>query len=454
MKKIRLNVVILIILLVAIPLSIYLIRNPQILRSRATGGPSILQFLGQNGQVVSGTTTSSTVGLRLTYAQSTLLDCRTDARLSGSCVLICQYTGPAPCNPVRAPDTDEACQRAVRAAVIPPGCGPPTATSYRVFVTSTAYNGDLKTAGSAKGLGTVSTGLDGADKICQSHANAASLGGTWKAWLSNSAVNAKDRLGSYNGVYKLVDGTTVVNSQAELLGGSLQTPIKKDENGRDISAEQNQHVWTNTQTTGLNLPSPASTPGFWEGVPQQTLNGAACQGWTIADYGSPYFKLTGGIGRANQATGAWTQFGRVSDSLDGRAFDCNNQARLYCFETGTGSNQGAGYQSAAGGATPPPGSVNCTEGETCESSCLTSDGRTCGSGTKVCRYTTGSRGCFSGYTHTKPCTLPACSAAPAPASTPSCKIYGDTCTTNSQCCGNSCTGSGYTIGGIQYKTCR
>ena len=56
-------------LLIAIPLSLYLIQKQQILKGRATPG-STLEILGPSGNAVT-TTASRTVGLRLTYGQGT-----------------------------------------------------------------------------------------------------------------------------------------------------------------------------------------------------------------------------------------------------------------------------------------------------------------------------------------------------------------------------------------------
>jgi hypothetical protein len=54
-------------------------------------------------------------------------------------------------------------------------------TWARTFVTSTLQ------------LGTFG-GLAGGDAICQARADAATLGGTWRAWLSTSTVDARDRI--------------------------------------------------------------------------------------------------------------------------------------------------------------------------------------------------------------------------------------------------------------------
>ena len=59
-----------------------------------------------------------------------------------------------------------------------------TKLTKRVFVTSVAYNGNLGQ-------------LSGADAKCQAHADAASLGGAWKALISGSSTSAKQRI-EYN----------------------------------------------------------------------------------------------------------------------------------------------------------------------------------------------------------------------------------------------------------------
>jgi len=55
----------------------------------------------------------------------------------------------------------------------------------RVFVTSSSWNGNLG-------------GLSGAGAKCQQAADAAGLGGTWVAWLSDSTYDAKDRIPDTN----------------------------------------------------------------------------------------------------------------------------------------------------------------------------------------------------------------------------------------------------------------
>lgn len=154
----------------------------------------------------------------------------------------------------------------------------------RVFNNSTHYSGNLG-------------GLTGADAKCQTSAEVASLGGTWKAWLSTSTVNAKDRIPDAE--YRLVDNTTVIaNNKADLTDGNIDNPISLNEYG--VSYLTN--VWTGTRPSGL--------------VMQNSL----CSDWT----GSSSNISQGVAGRTSLASGAWT-----NDIVDW----CNSSSfGLYCFE--------------------------------------------------------------------------------------------------------------------------
>lgn len=119
----------------------------------------------------------------------------------------------------------------------------PTLSPKRVFVTSQTYNGDLKTAG-----GSSTSGLDGADRLCQGRAGVAGLGGTWIAWLSTDTVNAKDRIS--DGIYKRMDLAVIANNKADLLDGSIANDISINENGNPVNSSTNEFVWTGTLTDG------------------------------------------------------------------------------------------------------------------------------------------------------------------------------------------------------------
>ncbi len=155
----------------------------------------------------------------------------------------------------------------------------------RVFLSSATYNGNLG-------------GLAGADSQCVSLAAAANLGGAWKAWLSTSTEDARDRIPDAE--YRLVDGTTVVaNSKSDLISGLLKNIIFKTENG---DAPTTGGVWTGTTFNGED-------------------SGANCGGWLYSSTSSSIYMGT--VGYADQVDNRWT-YGAITT--------CSDSLRLYCFE--------------------------------------------------------------------------------------------------------------------------
>ncbi len=151
----------------------------------------------------------------------------------------------------------------------------------RVFLSSASYNGNLG-------------GLAGADSKCASLAAAAELGGAWKAWLSTSTTNAKDRIPDAE--YRLVDGTTVIaNNKADLTDGTIRNYINKDEK----SVTGNSLVWTGT------------------------LSGGTVAGLTCSDWSSNAVSQYGVVGSSEIRSAAWT--------LSASTW-CGPSYRLYCFE--------------------------------------------------------------------------------------------------------------------------
>jgi len=137
-------------------------------------------------------------------------------------------------------------------------------------------------------------GLDVADAVCAGRAAAAGLPGTYIAWLSTSAVAARDRLGAARG-WRRVDGRPVADTVADLLGGRIFYPIRIDEAGGDA-------IGSTTMVTG-------------------TFSGGAGGGaWACADWSDPAGNYTSG--RAHGTTGVWTGFDIAGCSVPGR---------LYCF---------------------------------------------------------------------------------------------------------------------------
>jgi hypothetical protein len=112
-----------------------------------------------------------------------------------------------------------------RAADAAPGDAGSSTAPKRIFLTSTVYDGNLG-------------GLAGADAKCQARADAAQLGGTWKAILSTRTVDAADRIdGSVARVN--VDGTLVMNAHqmfgpTPIDGYPLVNPIL-DELGQPVT---------------------------------------------------------------------------------------------------------------------------------------------------------------------------------------------------------------------------
>ncbi|MBK7860534.1 MAG: hypothetical protein IPJ65_18400 [Archangiaceae bacterium] len=158
------------------------------------------------------------------------------------------------------------------------GGGPPPGAK-RIFVTETRYTGDLG-------------GLTGADAKCASSAAAASLGGSWKAWLSTDGTDANTRIADVGPWYRL-DGIKVFNNLAHLSTVPLES-IRVSEQ-RNVILEE---VWTGTSGGGMGT---ADT----------------CYRWVTA--GSAYRGTYGVSG----VSATWTH---ASTAL------CSEQKHLYCLE--------------------------------------------------------------------------------------------------------------------------
>ncbi len=164
---------------------------------------------------------------------------------------------------------------------------PQDIVSKRVFKTSTVYNGNLG-------------GLSGADQKCQGRANAASLGGAWKAWLSDGTSSASQRLNHFTGPYTLLDGIGVADNWTDLTDGSLDRNINMTE--FKVIDSNLSSVWTGTDISGNSTDK-------------------NCANWTV-NFGWPYY---GGVGSGNSTLSYWTK--GLSD------FECSSSfMSLYCFE--------------------------------------------------------------------------------------------------------------------------
>jgi hypothetical protein len=135
----------------------------------------------------------------------------------------------------------------------------------KAFVSSTLTTGNIG-------------GLTGADTLCNNAAKAASLPGTYTAWLSTSTVNAIDRIKT-NGPWQLVNGTEIAATRGDLTKGTLSKRFDKDEKGNTPPPEEDR-VWT---ATGPNGTFTAGDCNAWGGTGGSGLVGEAEQtnnGWT------------------------------------------------------------------------------------------------------------------------------------------------------------------------------
>lgn len=155
-----------------------------------------------------------------------------------------------------------------------------------VFITSESF--DSATFG----------GLDGADLLCAELASAAGREGTWKAWLSDAAHAAFDRVRGAGPWYRF-DEQVAVASRSELQGADgITRPINVDEQGATGVASR---VWTGE--TGASRTR-------------------SCSDWTES-----YFVCvncpTAVVGDSSESSPSWT----AKDTAI-----CAGTGRLYCFQ--------------------------------------------------------------------------------------------------------------------------
>jgi hypothetical protein len=160
----------------------------------------------------------------------------------------------------------------------------PVAGRNYVFVTSRLF--------SMKGM-TIAK----ADAACNDAARAASLPGSYVAWLSTSAVNARDRLPKTVGWLR-TDGAPFVESLTNLLAGRILRPPLFDERGFEVDPWT--PVLTGTQAAGVVAAE------------------ANCNDWTQTD------STTGGAiqGEVAATTLRWT---------DGELQSCSVETPFLCF---------------------------------------------------------------------------------------------------------------------------
>lgn len=172
----------------------------------------------------------------------------------------------------------------------------PTPPNSRiVFITAQSYSGNLK--------GTYPDGLTGADAKCQINAQSAGLPGTYKAWLSTSSVDAKNRIPSDKMFILPGSGAIVANDLNDLISGDIDVAINRDQFGNIQSGDG---VFTGTDEYGMRIPN------------------KNCSNWT-----SVSSSLFSARGYSSDTNYGWTKhtFGGTVGCTE------NMPGNLYCFQT-------------------------------------------------------------------------------------------------------------------------
>ena len=159
-------------------------------------------------------------------------------------------------------------------------------------------------------------GIAGADKYCSTLAQAAGVQGkTWRAYLSTSNVNARDRIGS--GPWNNAAGTVVAQSVDDLLSANNQLSKENslDENGQVVNGR-------------------GDTPNRHDIITGSDANGyatsATCNDWTSSGEGSAtvgHHDRTGGGDDPTSWSSAHDSRGCSLEDLQGTGGD----GLYYCF---------------------------------------------------------------------------------------------------------------------------
>ena len=177
----------------------------------------------------------------------------------------------------------------------------------------------VSSTGSGKGgdLG----GLAGADRLCQSlAANVGAGSRTWRAYLSASGTNARDRIGQ--GPWRNANGVVIANDVAQLHGANnLNKQTALTERGGVVNGRgdtPNMHdILTGSQPDGTAIAGNVDT---------------TCSNWTSSGQGSAMVGHSDRTGLDESAPAkSWNSShpsrGCSVDALKGTGGD----ARLYCF---------------------------------------------------------------------------------------------------------------------------
>ena len=140
-----------------------------------------------------------------------------------------------------------------------------------------------------------------ADRKCTEWADAAGLGGEWKAWRSTSTEDARDRIA--DATYVRIDGLPIAVDKEDLTDGAILNYLDINEFGSLITSPF--RLSTGTLSNG-------------------THSGHSCQDWTSDD--STIDHTTGFfVRRHTRALNQWTKEPNL-------IFKCHRRSKVYCFE--------------------------------------------------------------------------------------------------------------------------
>ncbi len=172
------------------------------------------------------------------------------------------------------------------------GCSDMCALDRRVFVTSVKYQAAQLAS------------LKLADALCGNLADDQGWPDAlqYRAWLSDSTTDARDRFERGRGRLVMVNGLVLAVSWSALLAGELETPFEVTEK----SETYHGRVWTGTRPDGTAVPGAEH-----------------CDDWS-----SDSFLKMGHYGYSDRTTPEWT----ISTSDDNPS-GCNSDYALYCLQS-------------------------------------------------------------------------------------------------------------------------
>ena len=253
--------------------------------------------------------------------------CASGFSASSSDPNVCNYVTASSgnCDLTNGTFTGTACQ--CNAGFIGSGATGDCTRARIAFTTSTTGTGATGTWSGATG-----TGLAAADSVCAARATAASLPGTYKAWMSDQNDDAYCRIAGYSGKKSAMCGQ---GSLPTLAGPWVRTGDRKQFAPilSKLVAPTRQHYYPAMYNeSGSTISNSGGSPArIWTGTDDA---GAAvtntCGDWTNGTVGA-----RGNTGLTYGGASTWTK--ENGTSLDPT---CNSTAALLCMEVGTGGTQG------------------------------------------------------------------------------------------------------------------